>query len=84
MLTATAPAFAQDATADDGSTATVDYSVTEVDASQSQEVDVTQTNTGDATATATDGSIADAYIDQSLYIDQSQVNAGFYGYIFYY
>ena len=84
MLALASPALAQDAIADDDSVATVDYSVTEVDASQSQEVDVTQTNTGDVTATADDDSVADAYIDQSLYVDQFQVNAGYYGSIDYY
>ena len=84
MLALAAPAFTQDAIADDDSVATTDFSLTVVDASQSQDVDVTQTNTGDVTATADDDSIADASIDQSLYVDQYQLNGGFYGYYDYY
>lgn len=80
MLAVTSPAFAR-AVADDGAIADdsdvrtlhVDY----VDASQVQAAAAWQSNTGDATATAHDDGVADASIDQSLTIDQSQVNGGF-------
>lgn len=84
MLAVTSPAFAQDAIADDDSVATTDFSLTVVDASQFQAAGALQTNTGDVTATADDDSVADASIDQSLYIDQYQLNGGFGGYYFYY
>lgn len=68
IVVATAPAFAHAVAGD----VTVDY----VDASQTQAAAATQTNEGDATA----GNVGSAAaIDQSLTIDQSQVNAGWGG-----
>ncbi len=70
VLAAAAPAFAQDATADDGSIAEggdVQY----VDCSQVQQA--IQGQYGDATATADDGSVAAAA--NTLGISQTQVNA---------
>lgn len=84
MLAVASPAFAQDAIADDDSVATTEFSLTAVDASQLQVAGALQTNTGDATATAGDGSLATSSINQSLYVDQYQVNGGFGGYFFYY
>lgn len=71
------PAFAQDAIADDGSFASTDLDARFYDASQFQVADVRQVNTGDVTATADGDSTADASIDQSLYVDQYQLNGGF-------
>ena len=69
MLVAAAPAFANHAV---GGDVTIDV----VDASQTQAAAATQTNEGDATA----GNLGSAAaIDQSLTIDQSQVNAGWGG-----
>lgn len=68
ILVLTAPAFA-DAVAGD---VTIDF----VDASQTQAAAAAQVNEGDATA----GNLGSAAaIDQSLTIDQSQVNAGWEG-----
>lgn len=80
MLAATSPAFAQ-ATADDGAIAD-DSDVTTLtvevfDASQFQAAAAAQANYGDANAAADDGSTAEASIDQSLTIDQTQINGGF-------
>ena len=77
MLAAASPPLAQDAIADDGSVAATSLTVEVFDASQFQSADALQTNTGDATATADDDSTADASIDQSLQIDQFQLNGGF-------
>jgi hypothetical protein len=69
VLMAVAPAFANTAV---GGDVTLDF----VDASQTQAAAATQTNEGDATA----GDVASAAaIDQSLTIEQSQVNAGWGG-----
>jgi hypothetical protein len=70
MLVAAAPAFA-DTTAQGG-----DVDLRFVDASQTQAAAAFQTNRGDVDA----GNLGSAAaIDQSLTIDQSQVNAGFGG-----
>ena len=84
MLALASPALAQDAIADDDSVATTEFSLEVVDASQFQVAGALQTNTGDATATADDGSVAEASIDQSLHIDQYQLNGGYKEYIFFY
>jgi hypothetical protein len=69
MMMAAIPAFANTAV---GGDVTVHF----VDASQVQAAAATQTNEGDATA----GDVASAAaIDQSLTIEQSQVNAGWGG-----
>lgn len=69
MLAAAAPAFANHAVGGD-----VDLRF--VDASQTQAAAATQTNRGDADA----GNLGSAAaIDQSLTVDQSQVNAGWDG-----
>lgn len=72
MLALAAPAFAQDATADDGSIAE-GGDVSFLDASQVQQA--VQIQAGDATATADDGSVA--FADNSLFIFQAQFNGGF-------
>ena len=72
MLTATAPALAQDATVGDDGVAT-GGDVSYYDAYQLQLA--LQIQEGAATATADDDSYADAYND--LYIDQYQYNGGF-------
>ena len=70
MLAAAAPAFADTAVGGD-----VDLQF--VDASQTQTAAALQVNTGDATAVSGNvGSAADASIDQSLTIHQSQWNGG--------
>ena len=70
MVAGAAPAFA-DATAGD-------VNLRFVDASQTQAAAALQINRGDTTATSRGvASAADASIDQSLSIDQRQVNGGF-------
>ncbi|QIN84850.1 hypothetical protein GBA63_21035 [Rubrobacter tropicus] len=77
LLATASPAFAQDAIAvDDGVASGGDVHF--FDASQSQTLSVTQQNTGDAIAAADDDSVAVAWIDQSLMVDQTQVNGGFH------
>lgn len=69
MLVAAAPAFANHAVGGD-------VDLTFVDASQTQAAAATQTNEGDAEA----GNLGSAAaIDQTLTIEQSQVNAGWRG-----
>jgi hypothetical protein len=83
MLAATSPAFADTIivtdNGDDGNT-----NVQFVDASQFQAAAALQTNEGVAVAVADDGSTADASIDQSLSIDQGQINGGLGGLFFVY
>ena len=77
LMRATAsPAFAQDADVGDDGVA-VGGDVEFVDASQFQAAFALQANAGDASAVADDDSTAEASIDQSLTIDQSQSNGGF-------
>ena len=71
MLALAAPAFAQDAVADDGAIAE-GGDVLFLDASQAQFAG--QISTGDATATADDGSAA--FASNSAFVFQTQVNAG--------
>ncbi len=72
MLALAAPAFAQDAVADDGSIAE-GGDVLFLDASQVQQA--VQIQAGDATAAADDGSAA--FADNGLFIYQYQFNGGF-------
>ncbi len=72
MLAAASPAFAQDATADDGAIAE-GGDVLFLDASQAQQA--VQVQAGDAGAVADDGSFAGA--GNSLGIYQAQYNGGF-------
>ena len=78
MLAAASPAFAQAVVADDGDDGNLSVQV--VDASQFQSA--VQIQAGDANAAADDGSLAVA--DQSLFINQYQVNGGLGGIFFAY
>lgn len=77
MLALATPAFAQDATANDGSIAE-GGDVLFLDASQFQ--GAVQIQAGDATAVADDGSAA--FASNTLGISQTQVNAGAGGIFF--
>jgi xylose isomerase len=68
LLAASSPAMAQTTFGDE---------FLFVDASQAQFAAALQTNEGDVNAGADDDSWADASIDQSLTIDQTQINGGF-------